>query len=98
MMRDESLKEENGGGYDGNYDSDYDSDYDKKILSFTVSPKSRKEIMDLLGLSTHTDNHVRHIAPLLEKGLLAMTLPDKPKSKKQKYVTTEKGSRVLVKK
>jgi len=90
--------------YDNNHsdhDSDYDnnhSDYDEKILTFSAIPRSRKEIMGTLGLSTHTDNYVRHIIPLLEKGLLAMTLPDKPKSKKQKYVTTEKGSQVLGKK
>jgi ATP-dependent DNA helicase RecG len=47
--------------------------------------------MDLLGISMHTKNHERHIIPLLEKGLLAMTLPDKPNSKNQKYITTEKG-------
>ena len=78
--------------------SDYDegkSNYVEKILAFSLLPKSRKEIMDLLGLSTHTDNYERHIAPLLEKGLLAMTLPDKPKSKNQKYITTEKGKKYL---
>jgi len=57
--------------------------------------KSRKEIMDMLGIIIYSKNQDRHITPLLEKGLLAMTLPDKPKSKKQKYVTTEKGSQKL---
>jgi len=85
----------NSGDYDNDYDNDYDSDHDKKILVFTITPKSRKEIMDLLGLGTHTDNYVRYIAPLLEKGLLAMTLPDKPKSKNQKYITTKKGKKFL---
>jgi hypothetical protein len=84
--------------YDGVHDNDHDGNYDKKILAFTVIPRSRKEIIDLLGISTHTKNYERHIAPLLEKGLLAMTFPDKPKSKKQKYLTTEKGHKILVKK
>ena len=81
--------------YDNDYDNDYDGNHDKQILAFASVPKSRKEIMDLLGLGTHTDNYERHITPLLQKGLLAMTLPDKPKSKHQKYVTTEKGKRIL---
>ena len=86
------------GAYDGNYDSNYDGNYDgnyDKILTFTVTPKSRKEIMDLLGISVQTKNYEHHIVPLLEKGLLAMTLPDTPKSKNQKYVTTDKGRKLL---
>ena len=78
----------------GNYDSNYDGNYDK-ILTFAITPKSRKEIMDLLGISVQTKNYEHHIVPLLEKGLLAMTLPDTPKSKNQKYVTTEKGRKLL---
>ena len=29
----------------------------------------------------------RHIKPLIEQGRLAMTLPEVPKSKNQKYIT-----------
>ena len=82
------------GVHDGVYDGVHDSNYDK-ILSFAIIPKSRTEIMDLLGISTHPKNYERHIIPLLEKGLLAMTLPDTPKSKNQRYVTTEKGKKLL---
>jgi len=82
--------------YDSNYDSNHDGNYDKKILAFATTPKSRTEIMEgSLGISSQTKNYERHIVPLLEKGLLAMTLPDKPKSKNQKYVTTEKGKKFL---
>jgi predicted HTH transcriptional regulator len=88
--------------YDGDYDESksvydgvYDGVYDAKILTFTLTPKSRKEIMDLIGISMHPKNYEHHIAPLLEKGLLSMTLPDKPKSKNQKYRTTEKGKMLL---
>ena len=50
------------------------------------------------GISTHPKNYKRYIVPLLEKGLLSMTLPDKPNSKNQKYITTEKGKVFLNKK
>jgi hypothetical protein len=84
------------GVYDSDHDGNYDSNYDKKILTFTMIPRSRKEIMGLLDISTHTKNYERYIVPLLEKGLLAMTLPNKPKSKNQKYVTTQKGHEKFV--
>ncbi|MDR2234088.1 MAG: putative DNA binding domain-containing protein [Tannerella sp.] len=72
--------------------------YDEKILLFTLLPKSRKDIMNLLKISPHPNNYARHIVPLLQKGFLTMTLPDKPKSKNQKYVTTNKGKKVIHKK
>ena len=81
--------------YDGNHDNDYDNDHDVnyqyKILEFCIVPKSRKDIMNLLGLSSHTKNYDKYIAPLLNINFLTMTLPDKPKSKNQKYVITDRG-------
>ena len=35
------------------------------------------------------------LKPLLDSGLLEMTIPDKPRSSKQRYRLTEKGSRYL---
>ena len=32
------------------------------------------------------------LTPLLEQGLLAMTIPDKPQSSKQRYRLTERGA------
>ena len=90
------------GGEKSEYDGVHDDGksvnggvYDEKILVFSLLPKSRKEIMDLLGISMHTNNHERHIVPLLEKGFIAMTFPDKPNNKNQKYITTEKGKELI---
>jgi len=67
-----------------------------KILSATKSPKSNKEIQEvILGLKTHTDNFKNHIEPLLERGLIQRTIPNKPTSRFQKYFTTEKGRIVI---
>ena len=35
------------------------------------------------------------LKPLLEDGLLEMTVPEKPRSSKQRYQTTEKGRAVI---
>lgn len=57
-----------------------------KILEYCKEPKSALEILKLLG---YTDKRTlrKYINPLLQSGRLAMTVPDKPNSKNQKYVT-----------
>jgi hypothetical protein len=35
------------------------------------------------------------LEPLLDAGLLEMTIPDKPRSSKQQYRTTEAGGQIL---
>jgi ATP-dependent DNA helicase RecG len=63
----------------------------KVILRFCQKAKSRKEILAMLQLSNHTKNFEKHIKSLFEDDLLNRTLPDKPQSSKQKYLTTQKG-------
>jgi len=54
-------------------------------------PASRSEILEALGLSQSPNNYVRHIRPLVEAGLLALSLPDKPSSSQQRYLITDAG-------
>ncbi|MES2139986.1 MAG: RNA-binding domain-containing protein [Bacteroidota bacterium] len=64
-----------------------------KILAFTQSPKSNKEIQEnCLGLKKHNDNFKKHIEPLLETKAITRTLPKVPNSPLQKYFTTPAGS------
>lgn len=58
---------------------------ENKILEFCTTPRTILEIMEELGLKERKSAR-RHIKPLVEQGRLAMTLPDKPKSKNQKYI------------
>ena len=52
---------------------------------------SRKEIFTKLGLSSDTRAFKRHVEPLLNNGLVEMTVPDKPNSRLQKYRLTQSG-------
>ena len=52
---------------------------------------SRKEIFAKIGISGDTRPFRRHIAPLLARGLIEMTVPDKPKSRLQRYRLTDSG-------
>ncbi|MCL2788587.1 MAG: hypothetical protein FWD59_08900, partial [Micrococcales bacterium] len=48
-------------------------------------PAHRDDLLAAAGLGMAWGNHARHIAPLVEQGLLAMTIPDAPRSKNQRY-------------
>ncbi len=56
-----------------------------KIVEFCKEPKSRKEIANFLEMKTIAYAYSKYIQPLLEQGRLAMTKPDIPTSKNQKY-------------
>lgn len=55
------------------------------ILDFCKNEKNIFEIMDFLGYKNRTRFRRDYIKPLVEKGMLKMTIPDKPTSKNQKY-------------
>jgi len=59
------------------------------ILDFCTVPRSRAELVAFTGKSrTYTMSNL--IKPLLTSGKLKMTLPEKPKSSKQRFVKAKK--------
>jgi hypothetical protein len=67
----------------------------EQVLLFCQTPRKASEIRELFGLrhrETFTDNYLR---PLLEKGWLEPTIPEKPRSRMQRYRTTEAGLAAL---
>lgn len=60
-------------------------DLSDMLVEFCKVPRSRAELISFTGKSrTYTMSQI--IQPLVEKGILKLTLPDKPKSSKQRYV------------
>jgi len=51
----------------------------------------RSEIQERLGLRHEDYFRNNYLLPALKIGVLEMTIPDKPKSSKQKYRLTDKG-------
>ena len=55
------------------------------LLLFCKTPRTRQEICNYLGLSSVTYAIQKHIMPLVERGKIKLSIPDKPKSPKQLY-------------
>ena len=66
-----------------------------RALTVAINPASRSEILAYLTLSNRAKNFETYIQPLVALNWLAMTIPDKPTSPKQQYLTTLKGRLVL---
>lgn len=58
---------------------------EESLLEFCEQPRARQEIIDFLGFSRYYAMS-KIVQPLLDAGKLALTMPDKPKSSKQRYV------------
>ena len=58
-----------------------------KILEICKQPKSLNEIMIELGYKSNRTLKREYINPLVETGKLKMTIPDKPTSRNQKYIS-----------
>lgn len=63
-----------------------DEDIFQRIIAFCSEPKSRKEIMEYVGLSNRDYFYNHYIVPLLNSGRLVRTIPDKPTSSRQQYM------------
>ncbi|MDQ6952046.1 MAG: hypothetical protein Q9M15_00770 [Mariprofundaceae bacterium] len=61
------------------------NDQDDKLIACCQQPRFITEMMDYLGLKHRTYFRRKILNPLLDMGRLELTIPDKPKSPKQKY-------------
>ena len=55
------------------------------LVLYCKIPRSRKEICEYLGLSSSTYAIQKYVLPLVDAGMIQLSIPDKPKSPKQLY-------------
>ena len=75
--------------HDTTHDGEQEATQEDKLIVFCEVERSRQEMMDFLGLVNRRHFGEKYMKPLLQSGRLRMTLPDKPQSKNQKYVSTK---------
>jgi len=61
----------------------------KAILDFCKAPRSREEIQKYTDIKNRDYFRKDILNPLIEQGLLKLTIPNKPKSHKQKYMSSK---------
>ena len=70
-------------------------DKQSSLLKFCMTPRSREEMQQYMGLSNRSHFMREYLTPLLDKEMIEMTLPDRPTSRNQRYITAEKGRAFL---
>lgn len=70
-------------------ESQHEEQTRRKIADFCKTPRTRQELIELTGVSRYYLIS-KYIQPMIEENILAYTVPDRPKSKFQKFVTVEK--------
>jgi len=66
-----------------------------ELLAAIQGEMGRETLQSALDLSDRKSFRERYIKPALDKGLIEMTIPDKPNSRLQKYRLTDKGRQWL---
>ena len=60
---------------------------EEKIVEYCVSPKSLSEILEYFSFKDKYYFKKNYLNKLINDGKLEMTIPDKPTSRNQKYIT-----------
>lgn len=66
-----------------------------EVLRTCVAETSISELMDVTGRTNRTKFRNSVLKPMMQAGLIEMTVPDRPRSSNQKYRITERGRALL---
>jgi len=76
--------------------TDHVTDQVEQLIRVVQDEMSRSELQQALGLTHRQHFKEVYLDPALQSALIEMTIPDKPRSSKQRYRLTDKGRRWLV--
>ena len=62
------------------------TDREEELLLFLRTPRTRAEIAEHLGIGTINYAMQAYVEPLIRKGLVKLTIPEQPRSRKQQFV------------
>jgi hypothetical protein len=62
------------------------------LKALDKKPLSRKEIFDIIERNGDSRAFKRYLSPLLNAGLIQMTIPEKPNSRNQKYISANNNT------
>jgi len=68
-----------------------------RLLSVLKGTMDRRSLQKVMGLKAEKNFRLVYLRPALQLGLLEMTIPDKPRSSKQRYRITKLGAEILEK-
>ena len=63
----------------------------ERLISILTGEMNRPQLQDILGISNRSHFVEAYLGPALKAGLIEMTLPDKPQSRRQRYRRTADG-------
>ena len=66
-----------------------------EILNYCVNPKTREEIFSYIDIFNNSRNFRNYIKPIVDLAWINLTIPDKPTSKNQKYITSKIAKRLI---
>lgn len=67
----------------------------RRLLPLCHEPTSRKELMGRLGLRHEDHFRKAYLIPAIKAGLIERTVPDKPRSRLQRYRLTAAGKALI---
>ncbi|MGV3763698.1 Fic family protein [Parapedobacter sp.] len=66
----------------------------KKLINVFEGIHNRTELQSILGLLDREHFRKSYLQPAIDAGLVALTIPDKPTSSRQRYVLTDLGKQL----
>ena len=75
-----------GSGFDENV-----GELEDNLLDFLIIPRTRQEIADHLKINTVNYAIHTYVNPLVEKGIVKLEIPEKPRSHRQRYYSVKRN-------